>query len=328
MKAFEHIGEGTAKNTPQHGSATAWIGHLDLLKYVIAAGFETAFIVEDDVDWDVRIKFQALLISDNVRQYTGVAENDTAPYGTDWDVLWLGHCGASFHEEMPPAQLYADSSRVINDNYLGWSKGYLADHVPDGHRQIQTSAVTVCSFGYGVTRASAQRILDFLGSGADEAFDVALSRNCGPGKLRCLVVNPQIMHHYEPPRELGYISPVDVGDGEGEAADETQFETVKGQTRNVVRSARCRALFHQDCLPLPPPPPPPPEGVDIFIQPDQPPEQPPEEQTWTPDGEGQGEGQVTGQGEGGGYAYGFEPESPKALGEAETPAGPFDTIQE
>jgi hypothetical protein len=217
------------------------------LKFVIALELETAFIVEDDVDWDVRIKMQVQLISDRVRNFTGVPDSDPAPYGTDWDVLWLGHCGAAIFDWAPPGAIYADDTVIPTENYAGWSTGFLRDWLPPGHRQIQVSTMTVCSFGYGVTKHSAQRILSLLGNGADEAFDVALSNRCRDRELRCLVVNPQIMHHYEPSRDLGYVSPVDSGDGEGEAVGEEEFEFVKGRTFNVVESARCKALFNETC---------------------------------------------------------------------------------
>ncbi|EXJ63171.1 hypothetical protein A1O7_03617 [Cladophialophora yegresii CBS 114405] len=244
--AFEDIGLGQT-TTPKHGSASAWVAHLDLLKFVIASGLETAFIVEDDVDWDVRIKDQIKLISDNVRNYTFVPKSDPTPYGADWDVLWLGHCGGAIEDWAPPGVIYADDTRIPTDSYASWSTGYLQQRLPEGHRMIHVSTTTVCSFGYGVTRASAQKILTLLGRGADEAFDVALSHHCRERELRCLVVNPQIMHHYEPSKDLGYVSPVDSGDGEGEPVDEAEFEFIKGKTFNIVESARCRALFNDTC---------------------------------------------------------------------------------
>ncbi|OAG43374.1 hypothetical protein AYO21_02311 [Fonsecaea monophora] len=248
VHAFEEIGVASGATTPKHGSATAWVAHLDLLKYIIAAGFETAFIVEDDVDWDVRIKWQVQLVSDNIRNYTQVSENDTAPYGRDWDVLWLGHCGSAIDDWVAPGLTYADKTRIATKRYVSWSTKFLKENVPEGHRHIHISTMTVCSFGYGVTKQSAQKILSLLAQGADEAFDVALSHRCRSNELRCLVVNPQLMHHYEPPKDRGYVSPVDVGDGDGEAGNETDYESVKGTTLNIVKSARCRALFHDTCM--------------------------------------------------------------------------------
>jgi hypothetical protein len=246
VHAFEDIGLGEG-TTPKHGSASAWVAHIDLLKFVIASGFESAFIVEDDVDWDVRIKDQVKLISDHIRNYTLVPKSDPTPYGTDWDVLWLGHCGSAIDDWAPPGEIYADKTRIPTDFYASWSTGFLRDRLPEGHRIIHVSTMTVCSFGYGVTKKSAQKILSLLARGADEAFDVALSHRCREKELRCLVVNPQIMHHYEPSKDLGYVSPVDSGDGEGEAADETEFEFIKGKTFNILKSARCQALFNDTC---------------------------------------------------------------------------------
>lgn len=246
--AFERIGAGSAATTPQHGSAKAWLAHLDMLKFVIASEFETALIVEDDVDWDVRIKHQIRLISDIVRNYTGVSSADPTPYGTEWDVLWLGHCGSAIEDWMPPGQVFLDDTRCKTELYSGWSKHFLRDKLAESHRLLQVSVQTVCTFGYAVTRASAQKILGLLARGGNEAFDVALSSYCRSGALRCLVVNPQIMNHYEPATERGYLSPVHVGDGQGKAADDSQFEFVKGTTGNIMKSARCQVLFNDVCM--------------------------------------------------------------------------------
>jgi hypothetical protein len=248
IRAFEEIGADAGAKTPQHGSATAWFAHLDLLKYVIASDLETAFIVEDDVDWDVRIKRQIQLISDNVRNYTDVPDTDPTPYGTNWDLLWLGHCGSAIEDWMPPPLVFADDSRCKTELYSGWSKHFLRDKLAEDHRTVQASALTVCTFGYGVTKQSAQRILDVAARGADEAFDVSLSNSCRSGALRCIVVNPQVMNHYEPSKEHGYLSPVHVGDGQGDEGNEPEFESVKGTTGNIMKSARCQALFNDVCM--------------------------------------------------------------------------------
>lgn len=116
VDAFRNIGAGTGAILPAKGSAKAWMAHLDLLKFVIASGPETALIIEDDVDWDVEIKSQMRLVSDNIRNYMTTVPSDPTPFGTDWDVLWLGHCGALAMNldgsEMPINPLiYADETR-------------------------------------------------------------------------------------------------------------------------------------------------------------------------------------------------------------------------
>ncbi|KAI1648669.1 glycosyltransferase family 25 protein [Daldinia loculata] len=249
VEAFRNLGaDKKGAKLPAPGSAKAWLAHLDLLKYVIASGFETAFIVEDDVDWDVRIKAEMRLVSDNVRAYMGVAEDDPTPFGTDWDVLWLGHCGSSITDDLPPPRVFADDTRCETPLYSGWSKRFLRDKLTEGHRQVQAAHMTVCTFGFGVTKKGAQKMVPLLSRGGNEAFDVALSGYCKKEKLKCIVVNPQLFNHYEPPADLGYVSDVHVGDGHSEGSDDSSFEHTKGTTGNIMKSARCDALFHDVCM--------------------------------------------------------------------------------
>lgn len=248
VNAFQNIGADRGAKRPAYGSARAWLSHLDLLKYVIASDLETAFIVEDDVDWDVRIKEEMRLVSDNVRAYTGAEDDDTAPFGMDWDVLWLGHCGSIITDDMAGSRVYADDSRCETELYSGWSKRFLRENLTEGHRQVQPAKLTVCTFGFGVTRDGARKMLPLLSQGGNEAYDVALSGYCNDRKLKCILVNPQLFNHYEPPRDSGYLSDVHVGDGQGQTSDDSNFEDSMGTTGNIMKSARCEALFNNTCM--------------------------------------------------------------------------------
>lgn len=249
ISAFEKIGSDRGARTPQHGSAKSWFAHLDMLKFVVASGFSTAFIVEDDVDWDVKLLDQMRLISDNVRNFTAAADTDPNPFGSGWDVLWLGHCGDRIEKDtMAKMLLYPDDTRCKTELYSGWSKHFLRDNLPDGYRVVQDSIQTVCTFGYGITAESAQKILALLARGADEAYDVSMSHHCKAGDLRCITVNPQVMNHYEPAAGQGYLSPVHEGDGQGVSVDDSAFQHTKGTTGNIMNSARCKALFNDVCM--------------------------------------------------------------------------------
>lgn len=139
---------------------------------------------------------------------------------------------------------------VTNNRYTSWSKKYNGNRIPDGYRQVQDSIITVCSFAYGVTKKSAPKVLDLMARGMGEAFDVQLSTHCeDPSVLKCLVVNPQLFNHYEPPKSEGYVSIVDIDDDMGGEvmADESSFEDKKGFTESIGTSARCRALFNSTC---------------------------------------------------------------------------------
>jgi hypothetical protein len=68
--------------------------------------------------------------------------------------------------------------------------------IPPEVGQVQLAVSPVCSFGYTVTRNSAQMMIELLGQGGDEAYDGAMQRLCSSRKLRCLVVVSQLMVHY------------------------------------------------------------------------------------------------------------------------------------
>ncbi|KAB2574511.1 hypothetical protein BFW01_g4157 [Lasiodiplodia theobromae] len=88
------------------GSAKAWLGHLQVMQ--AARNYSSALIMEDDADWDVRIHEQAALVAEAVRNLT-VPRTETRewPWGEDWDVLWLGHCGERlpYDEDDEPGEL-------------------------------------------------------------------------------------------------------------------------------------------------------------------------------------------------------------------------------
>lgn len=117
---------------------------------MVEQNIETALILEDDVDWDTRIKSQMadfarasrLLLQpspskiadylgsdyspyaeerglrtardfDIARQFT--AEPTTSPYGNvdQWDLLWLGHCGSRFPKADDNTPM--DRAVILND---------------------------------------------------------------------------------------------------------------------------------------------------------------------------------------------------------------------
>jgi hypothetical protein len=197
-RAFEQIGPENVDHPPK-GSALAWLGHLDMLKFVVASDLDTTLIIEDDVDWDIAIKEQMSLISDAVRNFTRVDANEDAPYGRSWDILWPGHCGEVINPDTPRLEFEDTTSGrpAAWQLYAGWSKNSM-QNIREGYRVIQKAKLPVCTFGYAVTREGAQKVLEFAGRGQFEAFDVAVSNGCKTAKLNCLIVNPEVMHHYNP----------------------------------------------------------------------------------------------------------------------------------
>ncbi|KAK1772469.1 Procollagen galactosyltransferase 1 [Phialemonium atrogriseum] len=109
----------------------SWRAHMNAIQEVVRRNLTSALILEDDVDWDVRIRKQLRDFALSTRVLTqplvgssGLYADSTypnpskdspgtiadisfgrlpqteqpkiSPYGDGWDVLWVGHCGMHF----------------------------------------------------------------------------------------------------------------------------------------------------------------------------------------------------------------------------------------
>lgn len=247
---------GSPRTThPNLGSARAWLSHLDLLKFVVQSQYSTTLILEDDVDWDVRILEQMQHASEGLRSYFEPpqdvdidagraplantttqqiprARNEDSrhpdPYSSrNWDVLWLGNCGeylgsGSNHFTWP------DDTVLPRNQYSGPIKAYSESYLPEHHRMAIYTSTSICTFGYAVTLSGAAKILEYLSAGNNEAFDVALQQACKEdGKLECLSVTPEIFHHYNLP----------AGAADPERGIGNLIEVVNAQTESATQSA-------------------------------------------------------------------------------------------
>ncbi|KAI9830942.1 MAG: hypothetical protein M1819_005325 [Sarea resinae] len=144
------------------GNIGSWRAHLNALTEVVRQNLSTALILEDDVDWDIRLKSQlhdyalssqALLqpLLEDPSSYADptypspngavtmppdmhfgslppVSPPSSSPYGDGWSVLWLGHCGTIF----PSCKVEASAERSKNQ-----PKGRVVhlddDTVPESH---------------------------------------------------------------------------------------------------------------------------------------------------------------------------------------------------
>ncbi|KAL2863211.1 uncharacterized protein BJX67DRAFT_266820 [Aspergillus lucknowensis] len=239
IDAFAGLGSED-RTHPNHGSATAWVAHLDLIKHVVQSNYETALILEDDVDWDLSIHEEMVAIAEAVRQLTKTDPSEKAPYGHSWDVLWIGHCGEGWDPHMET--IYVNDKTVCPvDKYVGFAKGRV-ENLAAAQRAVFHSAGPICSFAYALTREGAKKVLLDVGAGKDEAFDIALMNGCRERDLTCISVLPELFRHHIPSK-VGGGSLVNSGDGEG-----IDVEVEMGYTENILESARCHALWGKPCL--------------------------------------------------------------------------------
>ncbi|KAL8356257.1 hypothetical protein RB601_001527 [Gaeumannomyces tritici] len=226
------------------GNVGSWRAHMNVLRTIVEEGLETALILEDDIDWDVRLKSQLQTFSlasqaflqpldghSHGRSLSALLRDEGdatttlpripqlphqpqgSPYGTGWDVLWLGHCGTELpiHEgeedaknphrdadadappPPPPAQKKPLGGVVvtIRDDETVPAPRHLRPHPfadrpdrlatahPPRTRAVHASRATTCSLGYAVSRAGARRLLWRLGVDTLTAgFDLMLRDLC------------------------------------------------------------------------------------------------------------------------------------------------------
>lgn len=212
------------------GSTAAWRSHLDALRHVINNRYETALILEDDMDWDVSLREQmsdvargarflamsdeeAEMFTESGADTPSIAGDERTPYGTDWDVLWLGHCSAPWET----ASVHPNKSRtftLLNDATVPASKrrypppmeSQLAPGIPPLHHQgvtvdrnhaphtrtMYTAEKVYCTWAYAVTFRGAQKILhDMSMQRYNLPYDLGLGSMC-QGAIECLTVWPPI----------------------------------------------------------------------------------------------------------------------------------------
>ncbi|KAK5069717.1 hypothetical protein LTS08_006653 [Lithohypha guttulata] len=249
----EEVNDFLAHSSEPHrnekGTARVWMAHRDMLKHIIMSSFSTALILEDDADWDMNIHIQSALLSSAIRNLTDTKADDNSPYGSEWEVLWLGHSGDQSFNTATPHVEYADPTILPFKTYAWWTKAFLEQYNRAGHRSVQWPIEPTGLIAYAVNTGVAQKILRHLGEGGHQAIDLELRYLCQYHILRCFIVNPEIVGMYEPKAELGYVSPNNEGNGQTLSKVDEAFEKVKGATRNVKDSARCAALFGSTCQP-------------------------------------------------------------------------------
>ncbi|CAA9961303.1 hypothetical protein PTMSG1_04687 [Pyrenophora teres f. maculata] len=198
------------------GSILAWLGHHNALKWFLASGLETALILEDDVDFDIRLRSVQIPLAasaarrllppaPNQHPFSNYASNRSQYWGDQeaWDLLYLGHCGDYFDivdDDGPktdrqdynltamPHVLYEDPTMPSWLNLHPFTQSlFRLLGMPERNRVMHRSKFPLCSFGYAVTRPAAERLLNDLAppklkkDGA-RAFDVALLHACNKGE--------------------------------------------------------------------------------------------------------------------------------------------------
>ena len=205
--------------------------------------------MEDDVDWDINIRkllAPSAQIAESTRTLTKsnrALDIASWPYGNQFDVFWLGHCGGRLMDSQPNIT-FLDESVLPASELAVWDKKPY-NGAPDGYRGVRMKSGVVCSFAYAVTSSAAAKLLERR-KNHEVAFDVEMNNACG-GDLRCLTVQPELFHQQRMVGGRGSL----IGE-----ADEGKHGEMAGErpvTFNIRYSARCNAGHNNSdivqCLP-------------------------------------------------------------------------------
>ncbi|KAE9982698.1 hypothetical protein EG328_010691 [Venturia inaequalis] len=265
------------------GNRGSWRAHLNALQHprVVDQDLTTALIMEDDVDWDIRVKSQLYEFAGAVNLLTqplahGNSEYadptfptpkekssihtevypgpklktrppKVSPYGDDWDVLWLGHCGARF-PSMQQDPALPQGRALINDLtapsqqhvFVGFGSDEILRAYPNHTRAISHTAEVVCTLAYAVSQRAARQILFDVGLRAlENPFDIMLRKYCdgigGRQVRKCYTAQPSYMAHHRAAGKASKSS--DIHDWKGEE-EEAAVESTNAYTFNVRLSTK------------------------------------------------------------------------------------------
>lgn len=130
----------------------------------------------------------------------------TSPYGDDWDLLWLGHCGADLVQGIDLVVRRNDASVPQHRHLQGFGDMAPLTAFPEHtHAIARRLENPVCSTAYAVSHRGARALLHAMGVKVlDAPFDVMLRSWCDDSGIYagssvphvCIGVVPALFKHW------------------------------------------------------------------------------------------------------------------------------------
>ncbi|KIX95985.1 uncharacterized protein Z520_08240 [Fonsecaea multimorphosa CBS 102226] len=149
-----------------------WRAHVNVYQRMVHEGISSALIFEDDADWDVSLKEQLVQFAQGSRFITNTSDDafPHSPYGHDWDILWIGHCGTWVYPEdsrrffVIPDDLTVQppEARVDNVDQPDMSHWESGPHGNNRTRIVFHSEGGVCTAAYAISQKGARKALYHL----------------------------------------------------------------------------------------------------------------------------------------------------------------------
>ncbi|KAK9323686.1 hypothetical protein V1517DRAFT_319565 [Lipomyces orientalis] len=258
------------KSVPDGGSSLrppelgCWRAHADAWRRMLASRQETMLILEDDADFDVHIHDIFERISTQMQHNRlRVAppterEIEAAPYGLDWDVMYLGQCSDYASPRRDLAQAFSDPDApqraITHEHFVGMlqSLGVYGKAIGKT-RTISPSFGPVCTLAYAITRRGAQRLLlNFSYLGLSSAIDVDMLNKLQTGVIRGYTITPPPFNQFQLNNEKDSDTKVQLSPEELEKQKKEKEKTEKdignlaGTSLNIRNSARHAMLVNLD----------------------------------------------------------------------------------
>ncbi|TQN73707.1 Procollagen galactosyltransferase 1 [Colletotrichum shisoi] len=242
------------------GAIGCWRGHMNALGEIVRQNLSSALILEDDVDWDIRIRSQlhdfalathaltqplleapSSFVDSTYPKPSEISPGTVpdipfdhlpatvpptfSPYGDDWDLLWIGHCGMHFpfpDRSVPKARVIHSNDVTVAPKKNLWTFNIpftLKEKYPEHTRAVHHVQEGVCTLGYAVSqKGAARRLLQEVAlKNVSDAVDILLRFFCEGGKGRkshnCLTSQPAFFHHHRPAGPMSSMSDIDNHDG-------------------------------------------------------------------------------------------------------------------
>lgn len=157
--------------------------------------------MESDADWDLRAHEILPNVAKAIQNLSTSATHDqpsdhsfpsALPYGYDWDLLWMGHCGT--HGKNGRVHHYLDPTAPPPAHEYIWHdlpKPEPELH-PNGTRVVFEAWRTMCTSAYAISHKGAVKMREFL-KNATSPIDQEMSALCAKeSSLTCYSVWPQV----------------------------------------------------------------------------------------------------------------------------------------
>ncbi|KAF2646802.1 hypothetical protein P280DRAFT_441174 [Massarina eburnea CBS 473.64] len=195
------------------GSALAWLGHLNALKWFLGSGLETALVMEDDADWDIALRTSQVFLAASALRSLLPSHPNYWANTSSWELLHLGHGPENidsnlFHRiHSHPYMNYTDSSIPLPTSLDSSTSDLLHNlAVPASTRLWHRSYWPLGSYAYAVTRASATKLLTHYSTEKTVAFDVALLEACRDRNWDCWTLEPGLVNEFKVPSEIATVN--------------------------------------------------------------------------------------------------------------------------